>query len=64
MVFGHVRPKYALDSLNKAPIEHMIERTLDGVQRAVLDKWMKSYERKTVTVTLKHLGLDNIIEKK
>ena len=64
MAFGHICPKYALDLLNENLIKQMIERTLDGAKRAILDKGMKGYERKMVTVILKRLGLDDIVEKK
>ena len=62
--FGHICPKYALNLLNEDLIKQMIERTLDGVEKAVLDKGMKGYEQKMVTIALKRLGLDNIIEKR
>jgi len=62
--FGHICPKYALELLNESLIKQMIERTLDGVEKAVLDKGLKGYERKMVTVALKHLGLDEVVEKK
>ena len=62
--FGHICPKYALNLLNEELIKQMMERTLDGVEKAVLDRGMKGYERKMVTVALKRLGLEDIIEKK
>ena len=64
MAFGHICPKYALDLLNEDLIKQMVERTLDGVERAVLDKGMKGYQRKKVTFTLKRLGLEDIVVKK
>lgn len=62
--FGHICPKYALDLLNEGLTRQMVERTLDGVERAVLDKGMKGYQRKKVTVALKNLGLEDIVIKK
>ncbi|RLI32953.1 D-tyrosyl-tRNA(Tyr) deacylase [Candidatus Bathyarchaeota archaeon] len=64
MAFGHICPKYALDLLNEGLIRQMVERTLDGVERAVLDKGMKGYQRKMVTVALKRLGLEDIVVRK
>lgn len=64
MAFGHICPKYALDMLNENLIRQMMERTLDGVEVAVLDKGMKGYQRKKVTVALRRLGLENIVERK
>lgn len=64
IAFGHICPKYALDLLNENLIKQMIERTLDGVKKAVLDKGLKGYERKMITVALKSLGLEEIVEKK
>jgi len=64
IAFGHMCPKYALDLLNENLIKQMVERTLDGVEKAVLDKGLKGYERRMITVALKSLGLEEIVEKK
>jgi len=64
LAFGHVCPKYSLENLNDDLTKQMIERTLDGVEKAVLDKGMKGYERKMVTVALKKLRIEDIVEKK
>lgn len=64
LAFGHICPKYALENLNEELIRQMVERTVNGVSTVVLDKGMKAHERKTVSVALKKLGLENIVEKK
>jgi len=56
--FGHICPKYALDLLTPDLISQMVERTVDGVDKAVLDKGMKGYQRKKVEVALKKLGVE------
>jgi len=56
--FGHICPKYALDLLTEDLIRQMVERTVDGVDRAVLDKGMKGYQRKKVEVALRRLGVE------
>jgi D-tyrosyl-tRNA(Tyr) deacylase len=55
--FGHVAAKYALDMLTEELVSQMVERTLDGVESAVLDGGLKGWERKKVEVTLKKLGI-------
>ena len=64
LAFGHICAKYALQSLNENLIRQMIDRTTDGVQKAVLDKGMKGHERKMVASSLKEIGLQDIVEKK
>jgi len=56
--FGHICPKYALDLLTEDLISQMVERTVDGVDRAVLDKGMKGYQRKKAEVALRKLGVE------
>jgi len=56
--FGHICPKYAIDLLTEDLIRQMVERTVDGVDRAVLDKGMKGYQRKKAEVTLRKLGIE------
>lgn len=56
--FGHICPKYALDLLTEDLIRQMVERTVDGVDKAVLDKGMKGYQRKKVEVALRRLGVE------
>jgi D-aminoacyl-tRNA deacylase len=55
--FGHVAAKYALDMLTEELVSQMVERTLDGVESAVLDGGLKGWERKKVEVTLKKLDI-------
>ena len=58
MAFGHICPKYALDLLTEDLIRQMVERTVDGVDKAVLDAGMKGYQRKKVEVALRRLGVE------
>jgi D-aminoacyl-tRNA deacylase len=55
--FGHICPKYALDLLTGDLIRKMVERTVEDVDKAVLDKGMKGYQRKKVQVAMKKLGI-------
>ena len=36
----------------------MVERTVEGVDKAVLDKGMKGYQRKKVQVAMKKQGIE------
>ncbi|HUS77380.1 MAG TPA: D-aminoacyl-tRNA deacylase [Patescibacteria group bacterium] len=56
--FGHMAAKYALDLLTPDLIEQMVERTMDGVDRAVFDKGLKGHQRKKVEVALKKLDVE------
>jgi D-aminoacyl-tRNA deacylase len=56
--FGHVAAKYALDILTEELVSQMVERTLDGVDSAVLDSGLKGWERKKIEIRLKKLGID------
>ena len=56
--FGHIAAKYALDLLTPDLIGQMIERTVDGVDKAVLDKGLKGHQRKKVEVALRKLGVE------
>jgi len=58
--FGHICPKYALDLLTEDLIRQMADRTVDGVDEAVLDKGMKGYQRKKVEVALRKLGIETV----
>jgi D-aminoacyl-tRNA deacylase len=56
--FGHIAAKHSLDLLTPELIGQMVERTLDGVERAVFDKGLKGYQKKKVEVALKKIGLE------
>jgi D-aminoacyl-tRNA deacylase len=56
--FGHIAAKYALDLLTPDLVSQMVEKTLDGVQGAVLDKGLKGYQRKKVEVALRNLDVE------
>jgi D-tyrosyl-tRNA(Tyr) deacylase len=56
--FGHVCPKYALDLLSEDLIRQMVIRTIDRVDRAVIEKGMKGYQRKKVEVALRRLSVE------
>jgi len=64
LAFGHICPKYALESLDENLIQQMIERTTDGVQKAVLDKGMRGDERKRILSTLSQIGSFDVIQKR
>ncbi|KYH36364.1 MAG: hypothetical protein AYL28_006630 [Candidatus Bathyarchaeota archaeon B23] len=48
MAFGHICPKYALDLLDEGLIQQMVERTVDGVELAILDRGMKGRHRRRI----------------
>lgn len=51
--FGHICPKYALDLLTDDLISQMFEKTLDGVDYAVIDEGVKGYQKKKIEVSLR-----------
>jgi D-aminoacyl-tRNA deacylase len=56
--FGHIAAKYALDLLTPDLIGQMVEKTVDGVDRAYLESGLKGYQRKKVEVALRKLGVE------
>lgn len=58
IAFGHICPKYALDLVTEGLIIQMVERTLDGVDEAVMDSGIKGHQRKKVEVALRKLGVE------
>jgi D-tyrosyl-tRNA(Tyr) deacylase len=58
MAFGHICPKYALDLLSEDLIKQMVIRTIDHVDKAVIEKGMKGYQRKKVEVALRKLDVE------
>jgi D-aminoacyl-tRNA deacylase len=56
--FGHICAKHSLDLLNPNLVSQMVERTVDGVDKAVLDKGLKGYHRKKVEVALRKLDVE------
>ncbi|MBS7651829.1 D-aminoacyl-tRNA deacylase [Candidatus Bathyarchaeota archaeon] len=58
VAFGHICPKYALDLLTEDLIRQMVERTLDGVEKAFIEDGVKGYQRKRVEVALRKLGIN------
>lgn len=58
IAFGHICAKHSLDLLNPNLVSQMVERTVDGVDKAVLDKGLKGYQRKKVEVALRKLDLE------
>ena len=59
MAFGHICAKYALDLLDEELVRQMVERTLDGVEVAILDhKGMKGRQRRRVEELLEKLGVE------
>lgn len=58
MAFGHIAAKHSLDLLTPGLIGQMVEKTKEGVERAVFDKGMKGHQRKKVEVALRKLGVE------
>jgi D-aminoacyl-tRNA deacylase len=56
--FGHMAAKYALDLISPELVSQMRDKTLDGVDHAVLDKGLKGHQRKKVEVALKKLEIE------
>jgi D-aminoacyl-tRNA deacylase len=58
VALGHIAPKYAIEHVDKAMVEHMIERTTPKPELAVLDwKGLKSEEKKEITSILEKNGV-------
>ncbi|MFH1403166.1 MAG: D-aminoacyl-tRNA deacylase [Candidatus Altiarchaeota archaeon] len=58
VALGHIAPKYALEYVDIAMVEQMVERTVPRPELAVLDwKGMRGEEKKRVTGLLDELGL-------
>ena len=58
MAFGHIAAKYAIDLLTPELVAQMVEKTLDGVEGAVLDRGLKGHQRKRVEVALRKQGVE------
>lgn len=56
--FGHIAAKYTLDLLTPELIGQMVERTVDGVERAYLEGGVKGHQKKRVEVALRNLGVE------
>jgi D-aminoacyl-tRNA deacylase len=56
--FGHICPKYALDLLSEGLIRQMVIRTIEHVDKAVIEKGLKGYQRKKVEVALRRLSVE------
>ena len=56
--FGHIAAKYALDLLTPELISQMVEKTIDGVEGAILDKGLKGYQKKKIEVSLRKLDVE------
>ena len=60
IAFGHVAAKYAMDLLTEDIINQMVVKTIDGVNKAVLDSGLKGHQRKKVEIALKRHGIELI----
>lgn len=58
IAFGHICAKYTLDLLDLELIRQMVERTVDGVELAVLDRRMKRRHRRWIEETLRGMDID------
>jgi len=56
--FGHMAAKYAIDLLTPELTSQMVDCTLDGVDKVVLDKGLKGHQRKRVEVAVRKLDLE------
>ena len=56
--FGHIAAKYALDLLTPELIFQMVERTVDGVEKAYLEGGVKGHQKKRVEVALRNLSVE------
>jgi len=53
LAFGHMAAKYSIDLLTPELVGQMVDKTLDGVEGAVLDRGLKGHQRKKVELALK-----------
>jgi D-aminoacyl-tRNA deacylase len=53
IAFGHMAAKYAIDLLTPELVGQMVDKTLDGVEGAVLDRGLKGHQKKRVEVALR-----------
>jgi len=59
VAFGHIIPKYAIKGLDERVLRQCIERTVEPVDRAVLDwKGIKGADRRILLAMLDELGLN------
>jgi len=56
--FGHIAAKYALDLLTPDLIGQMVERTVDGVEKAYLEGGVKGHQKKRIEVALRNLDVE------
>lgn len=57
-VFSHMIPKYAVQHVSAELLAHCVERTLEKVDRAILDwKGIKSADKPELLAALQHVGL-------
>jgi D-aminoacyl-tRNA deacylase len=56
--FGHIAAKHSVDLLSDDLINQMVERTVEPVEKAYLDKGLKGYQRKKIEVSLRKIGLN------
>jgi D-aminoacyl-tRNA deacylase len=58
LAFGHIIPKYAIPHVNVETLKQCVERTLGGVESAVLDwKGIKGEDKTPIVTMLKEIGL-------
>jgi len=56
--FGHVCSKYSVDLLDLELVSQMVERTVDGVELAFVEKGLKGRRRRMVAGLLDELGVE------
>ena len=58
IAFGHMKPKYAVESVDEHILRQCIERTLEGVEFAVLDwKGIRGKDKKRIIEMLERINL-------
>ena len=59
VAFGHIIPKYAIEALDEEMLRQCVERTVEPVQKAILDwKGIRGDEKKDLLEDLRKIGLE------
>ena len=59
VAFGHIIPKYAIGALDGEMLRQCVERTVEPVQKAILDwKGIRGSEKKSLLEDLRKIGLE------
>jgi len=59
IAFGHIIPKYAIESLDERMLKQCVERTVESVQKAILDwKGIRGADKKSLLEILRKVNLE------